>query len=46
MDAIDFGPSANNKMAAIELFKIYAMGIPCEHDISRMVSPIDFKFDL
>ena len=46
MDTIHFGPSANNKMAVIELFKMYAMDTPCESDIFRIVVPIDFKFDL
>ena len=45
-DAIDFGTSAKNKMAAIKLLKMYAMDTPCERDIFRIVSPIDFKFDL
>ena len=27
-------------------FKIYAIDTPCERDIFRMVSPIDFKFGL
>ena len=40
-DAIDFGPSAENKMAAIKIIKIV-----CERNIFTMVSPIDFKFDL
>ena len=39
--AIDFGPSAK-----IKLFKIYVMDTPCEGDIFRIVSPINFKFDL
>ena len=46
MDIIDFGPSAKNKMAVIKLFIMYAMDIPCERDILRMVSPFDFKFGL
>ena len=46
MDTFDFGPSAKNKMAAIKLFKMYAMDIPYECDIFRIVSPIDFKVDL
>ena len=33
-------------MAAIKLFKMYAMDIPCERDIFKTVSPIDFKFHL
>ena len=45
MDAIDFGPSAKNKMAAIELLKKYAMDTPCDRDIFRIYSPMDFKFD-
>ena len=44
--AIDFGSSAKNKMATIKLFKIYAMDTSCEGDIFRIVSPINFKFDL
>ena len=39
-------PSAKNKMAAIELFKMYAIDTHCERDIFRIVSPIDLKFDL
>ena len=31
MDAIDFGPSAKT-MAAIELYKMYAIDTPCERD--------------
>ena len=46
MDAIDFGPSAKTKMAAIKIFDMYAIDTPCEHYIFRIVSPIDFKFDL
>ena len=46
MDAIDFGPSAKTKMAAMELFNMHAIDTPCERDIFRIVSPIDFKFDL
>ena len=46
MEAIDFGPSAKNKMAAINSFKMYAIDIACERDIFRIVSPIDFKFDI
>ena len=46
MDAIDKGPSANNKLATVELLKMYEMDTPCECDIFRIVSPIDFKFDL
>ena len=44
--AIDFGPSAHIKMAAIELFKMYAINTPCERDMFRTVSPIDFKFEI
>ena len=43
---IDIGSSAKNKMAAIQLLKIYDMDTPCERDIFRIVSPIDLKFDL
>ena len=46
MNAIDFGPSAKTKMAAIKLLNMYAIDIPCECDIFRIFSPIDFKFDL
>ena len=46
MEAIDFGPSAKTKMAAIELFNMYAIVTPCECDIFRIVSPIDFKFEI
>ena len=46
MDTIDFGPSAKNKIAAIKLLKMYAKDTPCERDIFRIVSRIDFKFDL
>ena len=44
-DAIDFGPSAINKMAPIKLFKLYAMDNPFEHDIFRTVYPMDFKHE-
>ena len=46
MNAIDFGPSSKTKMATMELFNMYAIDTPCERDIFRIVSPIDFKFDL
>ena len=46
MDTIDFGPCVKTKMAAIELFNMYAIDTPCERDIFRIVSPINFKFDL
>ena len=46
MNAIDFGPSAKTKMAAIKLFNMYAIDTPCERNIFRIISPIDFKFDL
>ena len=46
MSAIDFGPSAKTKMAAIKLFYMYAIDTACERDIFRIISPIDFKFDL
>ena len=45
-DAIDFGPWAKTKMAAIELFNMYAIDTPCERNIFRIISPINFKFDL
>ena len=45
-DAIDFGPCAKTKMAAIDIFNMYAIDTPCEHNIFRNVSPINFKFDL
>ena len=45
MDAIDFGSCAKTKMAAIKLFNMYAIDIPCERDIFRTVLPIDLKFD-
>ena len=32
MDAINFGPCAKTKMAAIELFNMYAIDTPCERD--------------
>ena len=41
-DAIDFGPYGKNKMAAIKLFKMYAIDTHCECDIFRIVSPMDF----
>ena len=44
-DAIDFGPSAINKMAPIKLFKLYAMDNPFELDIFRTVYPMDFKHE-
>ena len=34
-DAIDFGPFAKTKMAAIKLFNMYAIDTPCERDIFR-----------
>ena len=43
-DAIDFEPSVKIKMAAIELFNMYAMDTTCGRDIFRTTSPIDFKF--
>ena len=46
MNAIDFRPSAENKMATLELVNMYAMDTPCERDILRIVSPINLKFDL
>ena len=46
MNAIDFGPSAKTKMSAIKLFNMYAIDTPCERDIFRIISSIDFKFDL
>ena len=46
MDSIDFWPSAKNKRAAIELLKIHAIDTPCERDIFRTVSPIDFRFEI
>ena len=46
MNTVDFGPSAKTKMATIKLFNMYAIDTPCERDIFRIVSPIDFKFDL
>ena len=36
-DAIDFGPCAKTKMAAIELFNMYAIDTPFERDIFRTV---------
>ena len=44
-DAIDFGPSAINKMAPIKLLKLYAMDNPFEHDIFRTIYPMDFKHE-
>ena len=44
MNAIDFGPFAKTKMVAIKLFNMYAIDTPCERDIFRIISPIDFKF--
>ena len=46
MNTIDFGPSTITKMAAIKLFNMYAIDTPCERDIFRIISTIDFKFDL
>ena len=40
------GPCAKTKMAAIELFYMYAIDTPCECDIFRTILPIDFKFGL
>ena len=34
-DAIDFGPCAKTKMAAIKHFNMYAIDTPCERDIFR-----------
>ena len=45
MDTIDFGPFAQIKIAAIELFKMYAIDTPCEPYVFKTVSPIDFKFE-
>ena len=45
MNAIDFGPSAKTKMAAIKLFNMYDIDIHCERDIFRIISQIDI-FDL
>ena len=45
-DAIDFGLWPKTKMAAIEFFNMYAIDTPCERDIFRIVSPINFKIDL
>ena len=36
MNAIDFGPTALTKMAAIKLFNMYAIDTPCERDIFRI----------
>ena len=33
-------------LAAIKLFNMYAIDTHCERDIFRIISPIDFKFDL
>ena len=46
MDAIDFGPSALIKIAAIKLFKMYTIDTPCERYMFKTVSPIDFKFEI
>ena len=46
LDAIDFGPSVKINMAAMELFKNYAIDTPCERYIFKTVSPIDFKFEI
>ena len=35
MDAIDFGPCVKTKIAAIELFNMYAIDTPCERNIFR-----------
>ena len=45
-DIIDFGPSTKNKMAAIELVKMYAIYNPCESDIFRTISPVYFKLEI
>ena len=45
-DAIDFGPFAKDKIAAIKLFKMYAIDTLCERDILLIISPINFKIDL
>ena len=45
MDASDFWPCAKTKIAAIKLFNMYAIDTPCERDIFRIISPINFKFD-
>ena len=46
MDAIDLGSCVKTKMAAIELFNMYAIDTPCECDIFRTAEPINFKFGL
>ena len=43
--AIDFGPCAKTKMAAIELFNMYAIDTLSESDNFRIVSSIDFKLE-
>ena len=42
----DFGPSVKNKIAAIELLKMFAMDNPCESGIFRTISPIHFKLEI
>ena len=42
----DFGPSVKNKIAAIELLKMFAMDNPCESGILRTISPIHFKLEI
>ena len=37
-DAIDFGPSAKNKMSAIELLKMYAIDTSCEESFHQSTS--------
>ena len=36
-DAIDFGPCAKTRMAAIELFNVYVIYTTCERDVFRTV---------
>ena len=49
MDAIDFGPSAQIKMANHKTFEIYVLLkvlYVCECDISKTVSSISFKLEI
>ena len=42
----DFGPSVKNKMATIELLKMYAIDNPWESNIFRTISPIHLKLEI
>ena len=45
MDAIDFGPSAKNKMATIVILKMM-LRLMCEHDTSSTITLTDSNFEI